>query len=111
MATNFIQTGANLTIPAPAAVLSGKPVFAGEILGIALGDAASGASVDVATSGVFKLSKVAVDVVTLGAPIYWDAGAELATINDNTGANAKLGVAVETADGSTGTVKIRIASF
>lgn len=111
MATNFIQTGANLTIPAPAAVLSGEPVFAGEILGIALGDAASGASVDVATTGVFTLPKVAIDVVTLGAPVYWDAGAELATIDDATGANPKLGVATEAAAGSTGIVKVRIASF
>lgn len=44
MATNFEQTGANLTIPAPATVLSGEPVFAGEILGIALGDADSSSS-------------------------------------------------------------------
>jgi predicted RecA/RadA family phage recombinase len=111
MATNFIQAGNNLTIPAPATVVGGMPVYAGSIKGIAAGDAASGADVDVITVGVFTLSKVAIDIVTLGLAIYWDATAELATIDAGGGSNPQIGVAVEAAAGSTGTVKVRLSAF
>ena len=80
MAKNFIQAGDTVTIPAPAAVTSGGVVIAGAIIGVAQGDAASGASVDVKTSGVWQLPKVAADNVTLGAPIHWASGTGLATI-------------------------------
>lgn len=109
MATNFIQRGDNLTIPAPATVTSGAPVIAGEIVGIALGDAASGASVDVATSGVFEIPKVAADDMALGDVIYWDDSAELATTTATD--NTKLGVAVAAAGTGTGAVKVRLSGF
>jgi len=111
MATNYIQAGNNLTIPAPANVSSGMPVLAGEIKGIAAGSATSGNPVDVVTAGVFTLSKVGADDVALGDAIYWDAGEELATIDDDTGNNPKLGCAVEAAAASTGTVKVRLSAF
>lgn len=106
---NYIQKGETLTIPAPVAVLSGEPVIAGAIVGIASGDALSGAAVDVATSGVFELPKVAANTFTLGAPVYWDADDKLATstATDNT----KLGVAVAAAAASTATVQVRLSGF
>lgn len=106
---NYIQKGDTLTIPAPAAVVSGFPVIAGEIVGIASGDAASAAPVDVATAGVFELPKVAANAFTVGAPVYWDAEEDLATstATDNT----KLGVAVAAAASSTATVTVRLSGF
>ena len=68
MATNYIQPGDSLTIPAPAAVASGGVVIAGSIVGIAAGDAESGASVDVVTRGVFTLPKVGANAFTSGRP-------------------------------------------
>lgn len=109
MAKNFIQVGDTLTIPAPAAVASGGVVAAGSIIGVAQGDAALGSSVDVATSGVWSLPKVAADAVTLGAVVYWNATSKLATITAS--GNTKLGVAVEAAAASTGTVKVRLSGF
>lgn len=107
MAKNFIQPGDTVTIPAPAAVTSGGVVIAGNIAGIAQGDAASGEPVDVKTSGVWQLPKVAADNVTLGAPIHWASGTGLATITAS--GNRKIGVAVEAAAASTGTVKVRLS--
>lgn len=106
---NYIQNGDTLTIPAPTAVLSGQPVIAGAIIGIASGNAASGAPVDVATSGVFELPKVAANAFTLGAPVYWNATDKLATstATDNT----KLGVAIAAAAASTATVQVRLSGF
>lgn len=109
MAKNFIQPGNTLTIPAPAAVASGFPVIAGAIVGIAQGDAASGASVDVTVNGVWELPKVAANAFALGAAVYWDATAALAT-STATG-NTKLGVAVAAADASTATVNVRLSGF
>lgn len=106
---NYIQKGDTLTIPAPVAVLSGEPVIAGAIVGIASGDALSGAAVDVATSGVFELPKVAANAFILGAPVYWDADDKLAT-STATG-NTKLGVAVAAAAASTATVQVRLSGF
>lgn len=109
MAKNFIQPGDTISIPAPTAVQSGQPVIAGDIRGIAQGDATSGSQVDVATSGVWTLPKVAADAFTLGAPVYWNSTSKLATATAS--GNTKLGVAVEAAAASTGTVKLRLSGF
>lgn len=109
MAYNFIQAGSALTIPAPAAVASGDVVQAGSIIGITAGSAAAGQPVDVIVTGVFQLPKVAANNITLGAPVYWDATAKLATTTAS--GNTKIGVAVEAAAASTGTVKLRLSGF
>ncbi|MFN4153651.1 MAG: DUF2190 family protein [Paracoccaceae bacterium] len=109
MARNFIQPGDTLTIPAPAAVASGFPVIAGDIKGIAQGDAASGAPVDVKCSGVWELPKVGANAFTLGAKVYWDDGDELATTTATD--NTLLGVAVAAAGASTATVMVRLSGF
>ncbi len=109
MAKNYIQPGDTVTILAPVPVASGSVVIAGSIAGIAQGDAAIGAAVDVATSGVWELPKVAADNLPLGAPIYWASGTGLATFTAS--GNTKIGVAVEAAAASTGTVKVRLSGF
>ena len=109
MATNWIQPGDTLTIPAPATVASGFPFIAGDIKGIALSDAASGAPVDVGCSGVWSLPKVGANAFTLGAKIYWDATAKLAT--STSGGNTLLGVAVAAAGSGAATVRIRLSGF
>ena len=57
MATNFVQAGSQITIPAPDLVSSGAVVIAGSIVGVALGGAASGQPVDVAVTGIWELPK------------------------------------------------------
>lgn len=109
MAQNYIQAGDTITIPAPAAVASGGVLIAGSIAGIAQGDAAIGEKVDVATSGVWELPKVAANSFALGAAVFWDGTAGLAT--STASGNTKLGVTVEAAAASTGTVKVRLSGF
>lgn len=106
---NHIQPGNTLTVPAPAAVASGGVVIAGSIIGIAAETVEAGQPVDVDVVGVFQLPKVAADAVTLGAPIYWNAGSKLATVTAS--GNTKLGVATEAAAASTGTVRVRLSGF
>ncbi|HRM74217.1 MAG TPA: DUF2190 family protein [Paracoccus sp. (in: a-proteobacteria)] len=106
---NFVQPGDVITILAPAAVLSGRPVIAGEIVGIASGDAASGAPVDVATSGVFILPKIAANAFALGAPAYWDAASILVTSEAEDG--VRIGVAIAAAPVGAATVTVRLSGF
>lgn len=109
MATNYIQPGRTLTIPAPAAVASGGVVIAGAIVGVAQIDAASGDPVDVDTVGVWELPKVASLAIGLGDVVYWDA--EAALVNKTASGNTKLGVAVEAAANPSPLVKVRLSGF
>lgn len=111
MARNFVQPGNTLTIPSPAAVQSGGVVVAGSIVGIAQGDAAADEPCDVSVSGVWELPKVGGDGVALGTAVYWDAAAELVTIDADEGANPKLGVAIEAAAAGAAAVKVRLSGF
>lgn len=106
MARNFIQTGHNLTIPAPAAVLSGGVVIAGDLRGVALGDAAACAPVDVAVTGCWELPKVAANAFAVGAKVYWN-GDNLAT--STASGNTLLGYAIEAAPAESASVKVRLA--
>lgn len=105
---NYIQPGKTVTVPAPAPVQPGAPVQVGGLIGIAAGAAASGEAVDLQLEGVFDLAKVAADAVTVGAPVFWDATAALATIDDDEGANARLGHATEAAASGAASVKVRL---
>ncbi len=106
MARNFIQPGQKLTIPAPAAVLSGGVVIAGDIRGVALIDAAPGAPVDVSVTGCWELPKVAANAFTLGGKVYWNATDGLSTTTAS--GNTLLGYAIEAAPADSAAVKVRL---
>jgi len=103
---NYVQKGENLTLPAPYAVTSGDGALIGNIFGVAAGDAAEGAEVDLVTVGVFTLPKVSTDAIAVGAAVYWDDDAKLitTTATDNT----KIGVSVATAVNPSGTTDVRL---
>ena len=105
---NFVQAGSNLTLTAPYAVASGGGVKIGSIFGVAAGDAASGATVDVVTFGVVELAKAATDVAAVGDALFWDDTAKLVTTDDDEGGNAKIGVAVVAAANPSGTARVRL---
>lgn len=103
---NYVQKGENLTLPAPYAVSSGDGALIGNIFGVAAGDAAEGAEVDLVTVGVFTLPKVSTDAIAIGVAVYWDDDAKLitTTATDNT----KIGVSVATALNPSGTTDVRL---
>lgn len=109
MATNFVQPGRTLTIPAPVTVASGGVVIAGAIVGIAQGDAVAAAPVDVTTEGVWELPKTAANAFAVGGAVYWNATTSLAT--STASGNTKLGVATEAAPADTATVRVRLSGF
>ena len=97
---NYVQPGATLTLTAPCAVTSGDGLLVGSIFGVAAGDAASGATVETALTGVFDLTKIGSQAWTVGAKVYWDDTNKRCTTvaTDNT----LIGVAVEAVAGGAG---------
>lgn len=104
---NFVQPGDTITVAAPADVVSGALVLVGKLFGIAAFDAASGADVEIATKGVFELPKVSAQAWTLGAAIYWDDAAKLATTV--TTSNTFIGHAMAAADNPSATGVVRLS--
>ena len=102
---NFVQAGSNLTLPAPAAVSSGDLVIVGALIGVAAGDAASGADFDLVTAGVFDLPK-ATGPITLGAAVYWDSTAKKVTTTAS--GNTACGYAVKAAGSGDTTARIKL---
>ena len=107
MAKNYVQKGENLTLAAPADVLSGAGVVIGSIFGIALGSALSGASVDLATTGVFTMAKVSALAIAVGDIVYFDNATKL--VNKTSSGNTRIGLAVTAAANPSGTVQVRLA--
>ena len=105
---NFVQPAENVTLDAPAAVLSGDIIQVGALLGIASTDAAAGEPVAVVTVGAFTLPKLATDDVVVGDVLYHNAGDGIVTLDDDTGNNARIGVAIEAAGNPSGTVVVRL---
>lgn len=100
---NYVQPGMNLEVVAPAAVSSGDGVMVGDLFGVASGDAESGATMVLATEGVFELSKVSAAVLAQGGKCYWDAGVS----DDDT--KPMIGYAIEAAGAGVLKVKVKLA--
>lgn len=92
---NFVQAGDVLTVTAPAAVLSGAGVLVGSLFGVACGDAASGAEVEIQTTGVFDMAKATGAAWTVGQRLYWDDSAK--NLTGTAGANKLVAIAVAAA--------------
>lgn len=83
---NFIQDGDFVSQAAPYTVVAGAGVLVGGVFGVAVDDAASGASVVLAREGVFDLLCVTANTFNAGDPVYWDNSAKstTSTVADNT---------------------------
>lgn len=76
---NFLLDSDLIPVVAPYAVASGAGVLVGGIFGVAAHTAASGATVTIATEGVFTLPKATGSAWTSGQRLYWDDSAKVVT--------------------------------
>lgn len=106
---NYVSPGNVLTLPSPYDVASGGGVKSGLIFGIACSTAESGDDVDVDTVGVYDLVKVSANAFAVGAAVYWDDTAKVATSTSTD--NTKIGVAVAAAANPSATVRVRLSGF
>lgn len=103
---NFISTGSNVSVPAPAVVASGDGVLVGSLFVVANSNAESGQNVVLSTTGVYAIAKEATDDMTLGAPVYWKTATS--TVTTTASGNAKIGVVVAPAGNPSSIVQIRL---
>ncbi len=94
---NFIQAGAAITVVTAGAKVSGNLYFAGDLKGVAGHSAAGSEDCVLHLVGVYELPKATGQAWTVGAPLYWDAGDEVCTTNDDSGANKPVGHATAAA--------------
>lgn len=112
---NLVQPGRTITVTAPATVESGEGVLIGQLFGVAAGDAANGASLDLVTEGVFDLDKWTTAVFTVGAPVFWDVATKSARTGNDEDSNsagdneALIGVAVAASGVGASTVRVKLA--
>lgn len=108
-ATNFIQPGDVLTLAAPYDVDSGDGAKIGNIFGVALGDAASGADCEFKVNGVWDILAVTADTFSVGASVYWDNNAKKCTSTSS--GNELIGVATVAKTNGETTVRVRLNGF
>lgn len=104
---NLIQEGVQLTIVAPATVVSGAGVVSGVLFGVAMHDAASGAQLVIRTEGVVELAKVSAQAWTQGQALYFIPGSGLVTTATTTG-NLFIGCAAAAAVNPSATGLVRL---
>lgn len=104
---NFKQVGDVVTIAAPATTTAGQMAHAGTLTGVAVTDAANGANVEIATSGVFELAKVSAQAWTVGQALYYNTSSRLVTNVSATGLIfCGVAAAVAVNPSSTGLVRL-----
>jgi predicted RecA/RadA family phage recombinase len=104
---NFIQTGAMISVPAPAGgVASGQGMIVGGLFGIAATTAQEGTSLEIATTGVYDLPKAPATVFALGDRVAWDDTAKV--IAPPATGLYPVGVAITAAGNGTVIVRVRL---
>ena len=106
---NYIPDGDVLTVATPAAVLSGAGVLVGSLFGVACGDAAGGADVEIQTEGVFQMAKATGAAWTVGARLYWDDTAKNLTTTASTNKLVAIAVVAAASGDAVGTARLTAA--
>lgn len=109
MATNYIKEGNVLSVTAPHAVVSGQMVQIAGLFGVALADAANGASVEIQTSGVFTLNKTSTLAIAAGDRVFSASGASQ-VVDKTVTARWPVGVAIAAAANPTAAVQVKLGA-
>ena len=92
-----------------ATVAAGDVVVQGDLIGVAKRPIAANDLGSLALTGVFDIAKIAATALAVGAVVYWDATAKVATNTANAGANKLLGKVVKAALAADVTVRVRLS--
>lgn len=107
---NTVQSSSDsLDISAPAPVRSGDLVAVGDLAGVAIADAPTGALVTLSLTGIYRLPKAAGIAVKLGEKMYAVAADKTATNVAGTPPNPFLGFAAAAAVASDAEVQVLLS--
>ena len=110
MAKNRVfEDGKQLTLPVIAGTVSGSPVIAGMIPGVALTDRAADGTATVQTDGVFNVS-VTGAIASVGLPVYITSATGALVTAPAAGVQL-FGHALATKGAGAGTIPVRIAQY
>ncbi len=104
---NFVQTGHQVSVPAPVAVSAGQGVLVGSLFGVAVHDADAGAPVEIVVTGVYALAKATGAAWAVGARLYWDDAAS--AVATTASGNTLIGVALAAADSAATTGQVLLS--
>ena len=110
MAT-YVQKGESIDYTPGADVAAGDVVVQGDLVGVARTPIAADTLGSLAVAGVFDFPK-ATGVgsgIAAGATCYWDAADGEAKTDDESGANERIGKAIQAAADADETVRIRMS--
>ena len=108
---NYLQDGDTITVTAPATVASGDFVQVGRIRGIAVTAAASGAQVELKTTGVFSIPKSGTEeFASVGLPVYCVlSGNGVKTVTTASGtSNVLVGINLATSGAVAGNLLVKL---
>lgn len=103
----FVQDGDAIDYTPVADVAAGDVIVQGDLIGVARQPIAANTLGSLAVTGVFDFAKLAALVLAIGALVYWDDAANVAT-NVSAG-NKLLGKVVKAAAGADATVRVRMS--
>lgn len=109
MAT-FVAEGNRIDYTPSSAVAAGDVIVQGEMVGVATSPIAADELGSLAIEGVIDFAKSTggSTAISAGAVCYWDASAEVATEDADSGTNKRIGMAIATAGDSAATVRIKL---
>lgn len=105
---NLVQPGDVVTVPAPAAITSGKIVIIGSLVGVAQKAAANGEDLPLLTEGVVSYVKVSALAIAVGDKVYYDAANDV--VNKTASGNTLVGVAVAVSANPSPTAKFKLGA-
>jgi len=102
----YIQPGDSLGVAVPYAggVTSGQGVLVGALFGIAAVDGAQNAAIEIATKGVFDITKEPSLAISAGARVFWDNTNRRITTTAT--GNFQVGIAVAAALAADATARV-----
>ncbi len=107
----FVQAGDAVDYTPASDVAAGDVIVQGDLVGVATRDIAAGELGALAVAGVFDFPKATGvgSTIAVGSIVYWDDANDLATTNDGTGANKKIGTTIAAAGDNDATVRVRMS--
>jgi predicted RecA/RadA family phage recombinase len=100
---NFKFNGQTMTMIAAAAVVSGQIVVKGDIVGVAVVDAAAGESFEVQLTGVIELAKDETVAIDQGDKVYTDG-----SVVNKTDTDSEIGVCFRDETAASDVVLVRL---
>jgi predicted RecA/RadA family phage recombinase len=110
MPATFIHTGDFIDHIPTTDLPLGAVVVQGSLVGIAQRPIPAGAIGALALTGVYDLPVATGTTASVGAALYWDSTAQVATTNPNAGANASLGAAVRAIAATDTLARVRLGN-